>query len=402
MKITEFFKNIFANNTIKNKMYQSLKLLNEFQARYLNYGSKHYDHLIYRSCIDVLAKQIAKLTPDVKLVTNDKYYSNLKWLLNYQPNEYMNRFDFFYKTASILFDTNNCFIYKRVIDEKIVGFYPIPYSEIEFVEYDNDIYAKFRFNRGFEVYIPYNELIHLRRHYNSNDLFGSAHTVTLTPILEVLKAIDSGMINSVEASTQLRGIIKYSGNLRKEDLDKYKDDFVNSYMSITGDGIGILDSKCDFVPLTVNPKSVNALQHELVLNYFSYSFGVSKSILLGSATESDYNTFYELTIEPLLVQLSLEFTNKIFTRYEIENGCEILLTANKLLFTGVSTKTTLAKDVLPMGLFSINEVREMYGYNPIDNGDRHIISLNYIDLSKANEYQSNKNINGKNNDGNNN
>lgn len=104
----------------------------------------------------------------------------------------------------------------------------------------------------------------------------------------------------------------------------------------------------------------------------------------------------------MLVQLSLEFTNKIFTRYEIENGCEILLTANKLLFTGVSTKTTLAKDVLPMGLFSINEVREMYGYNPIDDGDRHIISLNYIDLSKANEYQSNKNINGKNNDRNNN
>lgn len=398
MKITEFFKNIFANNIIRDKIYQSLRLLNGFQVRYLNYGTKHYDHLIYRSCIDVIAKQVAKLTPDIKLTTNDRYYSNLKWLLNYQPNEYMNRYDFFYKTASILFDTNNCFIYKRVLNGKIIGFYPIPYSEIEFLEYDNDIYTKFRFNRGFEVYIPYSELIHLRRHYNTNELFGSTQAVSLTPILEVLKAIDTGMINSVEASTQLRGIIKYSGNLRKEDLDKYKDDFVQSYMSITGDGIGILDSKCDFTPLTVNPKSINALQHELVLNNFSYCFGVSKAILLGSATESDYNAFYELTIEPLLVQLSLEFTNKIFTRHEIENGSQILLTANKLLFTGVGTKTTLAKDVLPMGLFSINEVREMYGYNPIDNGDRHIISLNYIDLSKANEYQSKSNFEKENNE----
>jgi len=387
MKIREFFKNIFANNIIKDKIFQSLKLLNGFQSRHLNYGSKHYDQLIYRSCIDVIAKQVAKLTPDIKLTTNSGYYSNLNWLLKNQPNEYMNRYDFLYKTASILFDTNNCFIYKRVLNGKISGFYPIPYSEIEFMEYDNEIYAKFRFNRGFEVYIPYSELIHLRRHYNTNELFGSTQTVVLAPILEVLKAIDSGMINSVEASTQLRGIIKYSGNLRKEDLDKYKDDFVKSYMTLTGDGIGILDSKCDFTPILVNPKSINALQHELVLNYFSYSFGVSKSILLGTATESDYNAFYELTIEPLLVQLSLEFTNKIFTRYEVENGCEILLTANKLLFTGVSTKTTLAKDVLPMGLFSINEVRDMYGYNPIDDGDRHIISLNYVDLSKANEYQ---------------
>lgn len=99
------------------------------------------------------------------------------------------------------------------------------------------------------------------------------------------------------------------------------------------------------------------------------------------------NTFYELAIEPLMVQYSLEFTNKIFNKLAISEENEILFTGNKLLFASVGTKTALAEKMMPAGVFSINDVREMYGYNPIENGDKHILSLNYIDLDKANKYQ---------------
>ena len=64
-----------------------------------------------------------------------------------------------------------------------------------------------------------------------------------------------------------------------------------------------------------------------------------------------------------------------------------MLTANKLLFANNTTKTTIATQMTQIGVFSLNEVREIYGYNPIKNGDRHIISLNYVDLKNANKYQ---------------
>lgn len=386
--ITDFFKNIFGNKVNDNREFTTLRLVNGYNPRFISYSDNAYDNLMYRACIDVIARQVAKLTPTVKLTTNSSYYSNLKFLLENKPNEYMNRYEFFYKVSSTLFDKNNCFIYTRVQDGRITGLYPVNYNQIEFVEFENEIFAKFRFaSRGFTVYIPYSELIHIRRHYNDDELFGSNQTESLKPIFQVLRAIDSGMINAVEGTTQLRGVLKYAGQMKEDHLKQKQQEFVDNYMGINGAGIGILDNKLEFQPIKIEPKTINATQQKLVLDYFSYNFGVSENILKGCANEEEFNSFYELTIEPLLVQFSLEFTNKIFTKFEIQQGNEILLTANKLLFASVATKNNLATAMMPLGAFSINEIREMYGYNPIDNGDRHIVSLNYVDLANANKYQ---------------
>lgn len=388
--IKEFFKNIFQTNNNTSRDYTRIKLLNEFMPRIFNWSNKNYDNLIYRACIDRISSQVGKLTPTIKgdLVYTDKFYKNLPYLLKCQPNEYMNRYDFFYKITSMLLDTNNVFVYRRVVDNAITGFYPIPYSDIELVECENVLFAKFSFrNSSFNVYIPFDELIVLRRHYNDNEIFGSQQNDTLRPILEVLKAINTGMINSVESSIKLNGILKVVGNLRKEDLEKTKDDFVGSFMKINGSGVAVLDTKADFQPISINPQMVDDGNVKLILDNFSINYGVCENILKGCANEDEMNTFYELAIEPLMVQLSLEFTNKCFTRRAISENNEILFTGNKLLFASVSTKTALAEKMMPAGIFSINDVREMYGYNPIDNGDKHILSLNYIDLDKANKYQ---------------
>lgn len=390
MGIKQFFKNIFSKELNKPVGYSELKMLNEFTPRFLNFSNNQYDNLIYRACIDRISSQVAKLTPTVSLdgVNSFDYFVNLEFLLNNKPNEYMNRYDFFYKICSMLLDTNNVFVYKRVLDNRIVGLYPINYRQIEFLDVNSEIYAKFSFkNNGFEVYIPYNELIHIRRHYNESDLFGSNQKEVLAPIFEVLRAIDEGMINAVEASTKLRGILKYSNNLNPKDLTRLKDDFVKSYMGINGDGIGALDTKADFIQTNIQPYTVDAEHQKQTIEYMTMHFGVSEKILKGEASEDEYNAFYEICIEPLLVQLSNEITNKLFTKMEIIRGCSIQLTANKLLFANNSTKTTIAKEMMQTGVFSINEVRDFFGYEKIKDGDRHIISLNYVDLKNANKYQ---------------
>ncbi|HAI86535.1 MAG TPA: phage portal protein, partial [Firmicutes bacterium] len=47
------------------------------------------------------------------------------------------------------------------------------------------IYVKFYFSDGGSVTLPYSEVIHLRRHYYSNDLLGEPNT----PINNTLSAI---------------------------------------------------------------------------------------------------------------------------------------------------------------------------------------------------------------------
>ncbi len=39
---------------------------------------------------------------------------------------------------------------------------------------------------------------------------------------------------------------------------------------------------------------------------------------------------------------------------------------------------------------SLNESRALLGLEPVENGDRRLQSLNYVDANKANEYQVGK------------
>ena len=391
MNIGKYFKDLFSGAKQSLMNFSKVKLLNDYTGRLFNWSEKNYDSVLYRACIDRISSQVAKLTPTIKgdLKAVDAYYKDLEYLLTFKPNEYMNRYDFFYKVTSMLLDTNNVFIYKRVENSRIKGFYPINFSGLELVESEGIIFAHFEFRcNSTGVYIPLDELIILRRHYNENDLFGSNQNESLRPIFEVIKAINTGMINSVESSSTLRGYLKYHGQLQQDDLKRYTDNFVNSYMStIGGAGIATIDNKVDFVPINITPQTIDWKQQQIAINNFSINYGVCENVLKGSATEAEMNTFYELSIEPLMTQYSLEFTNKVFTKKEVKEGNEILFPGNKLLFASVATKTALAEKMMPAGVFSINDIREMYGYNPIADGDKHIMSLNYIDLNKANEYQ---------------
>lgn len=45
---------------------------------------------------------------------------------------------------------------------------------------------------------------------------------------------------------------------------------------------------------------------------------------------------------------------------------------------------------MPFGMFSINEAREIFNMAPIENGEKYLISLNYVDSKIANEYQINR------------
>ena len=69
-----------------------------------------------------------------------------------------------------------------------------------------------------------------------------------------------------------------------------------------------LDSKADYIELKNQPLMVNAAHMKELRDAVFRYFGVSEAIVMGNYTEDQWNAFYESTIEPLAVQMSLEFT----------------------------------------------------------------------------------------------
>ena len=102
---------------------------------------------------------------------------------------------------------------------------------------------------------------------------------------------------------------------------------------------------------------------------------------MGKYTEDEWNAFYESTIEPIALQLSLEFTTKLFSDREIGHGNEIVFEANRLQYASVSTKLALVS-LVDRGAMTPNEWREVFNLAPIEGGD---VPIRRLDTRPTNE-----------------
>ena len=222
-------------------------------------------------------------------------------------------------------------------------------------------------------------------------MFGEEALQPLRATLNLNSTVNQGISNAVKASAKIRGLLKFTQTLRPEDLKKQKEEFVKDYLSSQNDGgIAALDAKSDFQQLNSNPTLIDDKQMALIRENILRYFNISESIITSKYTEDEYNAFYSSVIEPIAIQLSLEFTSKIFTEREKGFGNQIVFSAERLTFANNITKANLINVLMPLGLLSINEAREILELSPVDDGDKRLQSLNFVDSSKANEYQVGK------------
>lgn len=369
------------------------QFLNDYAPFFSSVSGNFYDNDVVRTCIDAIARNAAKLKPKHIRRANGRITTvsdDLQWLLEVRPNPYMSAYDFLYKVVSQLYTNNNSFVYVHFDTlGKITGLFPLSYSSIEFVEYQGELYCRFNFLSGFRMTVPYTELIHLRRHFNSDDIFGESNQKPFKPTLSLIQTVNEGIINAIKSSARLRGFLKFTQTLRPEDLKAQRDKFVADYLSVNNDGgIGAVDAKADFTPVEMNSKMVDDKQMAVIRDNAYRYFGVSENIIKADYTEDQWNAFYESVLEPIAIQLSLEFTEKCFSDREKGFGNEIIFEANRLQYASNHTKINLLQYLMPMGIFSVNDALEILNMPPVEDGDRRIFSLNYVNAKLADAYQT--------------
>lgn len=392
MELRNMFKTIFGNKEPPVDVTQ-YKFLNDYAPFFSSFNGSVYDSDIVRTCIDAIARNAAKLKP--KHIRRGKgkiteVSGALEWLLQVRPNPYMSAYDFLYKTVSQLYTNNNAFIYIQTdLMGRVTGLFPLSFASIEFVEYEGELYGKFFFLGGFRMTVPYTDLIHLRRHFNADDIFGESNQKPFQPTLSLIQTVNQGIVNAIKSSARLRGFLKFTQTLRPEDLKAQRDKFVADYLSINNDGgIGALDSKAEFTPVTMDGKMVDDKQMTVIRDNAYRYFGVNENIVKADFSEDQWNAFYESVLEPIAIQLSLEFTAKCFSDRERGFGNEIIFEANRLQYASNKTKVEMLQYLMPMGVFSVNDALEILNMPPVEDGDRRIFSLNYVNAKLADVYQT--------------
>lgn len=373
--------------------YTNAQLINSYTNFITNYNAEIYNDLSVRSCVDTIARHVAKLKP-VHIIQDENgrnaQKSSINSLLANRPNIYMSTSDFLYKVASQLLYYGNAFVYiQKDNKQNINGFYPIDFTSCELKEYDNNLYLKFNFNNAKNIVIPYTDIIHIRRNYSTHDLLGQDAYKPLLETLTNLSKSRQSISNKVENGGKISGILKLSGMVSQSEWKTKAELFADWFKSSTSKsgGVATIDSTADFIPVSTKAESAEEAQLKYLQSEVYSYFGINEAIVNGSYNETEWQAFYESIIEGIKIQLSQEFTAKVFTDSERKYGNIIDFNSNRLTYASTTNKVNMVKELGALGLLTTNEARELFDLPPVEDGDKRLVSLNYINADKADEYQ---------------
>ena len=356
-----------------------------------SFNGDAYSSDIYRSAVDAVARHIAKLSGKhvVDNAKDESKNSKLNRILQDRPNPYMSGYDFLYKIATQYFLYNNAFILvQKDARGNLSGLYPITPNSVEFVvDGAGEVYIKCLFKDGNIVHFHIDEIAILRRHFNSSELLGDSNDPIMSA-LELAYTQNEGMQEAIKNSAQIRGIVKYNQALSPSKLQEAKDEFTKNYLSMSNNGGVIpLDSTLDYQPLNVSDVQIDTSQVDAVKQKIYDYLGINENIVTGNYNEDQWQAFFESIVEPFAIQISSELTEKIFSEREKAFANRIVFESSKLQYASNQSKTNVIKELLPLGVLTINQALDLLNLPRVEDGDERIQSLNYIEKTLAKNYQ---------------
>lgn len=350
---------------------------------FYTWNGKMYQSDLVRACIKPKTKAIGKAvakhirktvkadgTTDLKV--NPETY--IRFLLE-DPNPLMSGQMLQEKVANQLALNSNAFIL-IIRDENgyPIELYPVPCVSAEAIYYNNELYLKFYYRNGKNGTFPYSDIIHIRDDYFDNDVFGEPPGKALADLMNCVGTIDQGLVKAIKNSGVVRWLLKYTNSMRPEDLKRNVKEFADTYLSVESDTFGAagVDSKADIQRVEPKDYVPNAMIINNITQRVYAFFHVNDKIIHSNYNEDEWVSYYEQCIEPDIMQMSNEYTRKLFTRKERAFGNKIVFEADNLTYASMQTKLQMAA-LLDRGTFCNNEVREYFNKGPIPGGEIYLL-----------------------------
>lgn len=372
------------------------RLLSSWDSQFTPFSGQAWDVGIVRAAVDAWARNAAKIQPrhirrsgQSRIDVNDA----LNRILQSRPNPYMTAYAFYYRIAAQFVVYNNAFIFPVFDGSTLTALYPINASRIELLDHMGEMYVRMSFATGKTWVCPYGQIIHLRRHFLDNDVFGDDNR-PLSPVLETANAFNQSMGVFAKLVSVVRGILKASTTTKAEDLNKRRDDFIrdNLKMDTNGAGVIITDSKYDYTPLTQKEIPIPIGQLEYVRREVYDYIGVNDAIVQNKADAAGMDAFYRGQLSGFYMQLSQGLTNCIFSDREQGFGNEILCELDRLQFETLPNRVQAANFLTNVGAATLDQILDIFGLPPIggEEGARRVQTLNMVNAKLADQYQLGK------------
>ena len=331
-----------------------------------------YKNAVVRETVDAIARHAAKLAA-VHVKSGRRVTDDLQYVIGVRPNPYMSAYDLQYKLIAQTLEKNNGFVLPVWQGQRLKMLLPVDYLSCTVLEDagGSGLYVDFALTNGKRTVLPYGELIHLRRHFDRSMILGDGNQ-PLGDAVEMVAVADAGMMSAVRAGSNLRGILKIKqAMLKDKDVRQRRDDFVADYIDSGKGGLAALDASMEYQQL--DPSRMYSLTTDQMAavraNIYRY-YGVNEKFVSGAFDEAEWDAVYESVIEPIGLQLHMEYTHALFTDREREAGESVEFEANRLQYASTKTKTELVNRLGMLGILTYDEAREIFNLPPVPGGDR--------------------------------
>ena len=392
---------------LKQKMpvkWRYAQMLNGFTPIFSQFGTDIYASDVVQQAVKCIVDEVKKVNPThVRYNGNDPVPVNdtIQYILN-NPNPTMTTCEFLEKVTWLLLLNYNAFILPTYYEwtdssgnvmRRLTGLYPLKPTQVDFIEDGSSrLYVKLRFENNFETTIPYDNIIHLKYIFSVNEFMGGDATGqpnnnAILKTVELNHILLEGVAKAMKASYAVNGVVKF-----KTMLDNGKTEAalkeLEQRLANGESGFLPLDLSADYTDIQRKIQLVYKDTLEFVDSKILRNWGVPLAILSGDYTKSQYEAFYQKSIEGLLISISQAFTKALFTEREKSFGNKIELYPKDLIFMTVDQTLNMVNMLANTGAIYENEKRTAFGLRPLPElAGKRYMSLNWVDAEYAAQYQ---------------
>lgn len=370
------FDSIFRPNREQQKVVQSefFKTLTPYKPVFHTWQGSIYESELIRAAIYARARHISKL----KFSSTGSAKIGLQAKLKQGPNQWQTWPQFLARTSTIL-DVHNTAFIVPVKDKSLTttGYYTVLPTRCEILEYKDDPWLRYEFQRGQMAAVRLDECVILTQHQYKRDFFGETN-YALEPTIKMIDLNKQGIEEAIKNGATFRFWAKMNNFTMDTDLKKEADRFGSLAFGNDSDGMLLFPNtytdihQYDNKPFTVDADQMAQIQKN-VYNYF----GVNEDVLQNKAYGDSWAAFYEGCVEVFAIALSDGMTKAMYTERERATGNEVFFTSNRLQYMSNADKLQVAAQLTDRGIFSINEAREVFNLAPVEGGDIRTIRGEY-------------------------
>ncbi|MBG9657088.1 phage portal protein [Cytobacillus firmus] len=358
---------------------------------------------IVYACINVKASAIAKLPLQVFVKTKDGRARDnahrISYLLEKRPNPHMSPYMFKF-VMMVHRETYGAAFIKMKFDRKglvesLHLMYPSSVSIVE--DKERNIFYIETMEDGTQQVFNEDEVIFVPAFTTDGYNIKSPITVARETI-GIIRSQEKFLGSYYQNGTLSRGVVKVPTTLNREAKEKVREEFqrMNAGMQ-NASKVAVLEEGFSYENITIPlGDSEFIASQNFSLRQICRIYGIPPH-MVGDLERSTFNNIEQMsmdfvlnTLQPICVSIEEEMDFKLFNKQEKQKGYYVKFNLTSALRADSKSRGEYMQLMLRNGLMSPNEGRKLEELEPVEGGDRLLISQDLTFLDNLENVQSSK------------